>query len=94
MLSSTMLLLNLILLIDVTFSTPTPDFVNYGKRRAFVNDGKRRALRTTSHLRQRVGAILQAMLPEKAVQLDMAANRRRRALLWNFSTRTHGRIGS
>src|SRR5713226_5778414 len=29
MLSSNMLLLNLILLIDVTFSTPTPDFVNY-----------------------------------------------------------------
>src|SRR5205085_1679528 len=28
MLSSNMLLLNLILLIDVTFSTPTPDFVN------------------------------------------------------------------
>ena len=29
MLSSTMLLLNLILLIDVTFSTPTPDYVNH-----------------------------------------------------------------
>jgi hypothetical protein len=28
MLSSNMLLLNLILLIDVTFSTPTPDYVN------------------------------------------------------------------
>ena len=28
MLSSNMLLLNLILLIDVTFSTPTPDCVN------------------------------------------------------------------
>jgi len=28
MLSSNMLLQNLILLIDVTFSTPTPDFVN------------------------------------------------------------------
>ncbi|MGC2198236.1 MAG: hypothetical protein WA628_26430, partial [Terriglobales bacterium] len=30
MTSSNMLLLNLILLIDVTFSTPTPAFVNYG----------------------------------------------------------------
>jgi hypothetical protein len=30
MLSSNMLPLNLILLIDVTFSTPTPDFVNRG----------------------------------------------------------------
>jgi hypothetical protein len=29
MLSSNMLLLNLILQIDVTFSTPTPDFINY-----------------------------------------------------------------
>jgi len=29
MLSSNMLLLNLILLIHVTFSTPTPDFGNY-----------------------------------------------------------------
>jgi hypothetical protein len=30
MLSSNMLLLNLILLIDVTFSTPTPDFTHCG----------------------------------------------------------------
>jgi hypothetical protein len=30
MLPSNMLLLNLILLIDVTFSTPTGDFTNYG----------------------------------------------------------------
>jgi hypothetical protein len=29
MLSSNLLLLNLILLIDVTLSTPTPDYVNY-----------------------------------------------------------------
>jgi hypothetical protein len=29
MLSSSMLLLNLILLIDVTFSTPTGDYTNY-----------------------------------------------------------------
>jgi len=29
MFPSNMLLLNLILLIDVTFSTPTPDYVNY-----------------------------------------------------------------
>src|SRR5437868_10463209 len=32
MLSSNMLLRNLILLIDVTFSTPTPVFVNYSSR--------------------------------------------------------------
>jgi len=31
MLSSTMLPLNLILLIDVTFSTPTGDYTNYGQ---------------------------------------------------------------
>jgi hypothetical protein len=33
MLSSSMLLLNLILPIEVTFSTPTPDFTNYGPNR-------------------------------------------------------------
>jgi len=32
MLSSNMLLPNLIPLIDVTFSTPTPDFVNHHRR--------------------------------------------------------------
>jgi hypothetical protein len=31
MLSSNMLLLNLILLIDVTFSTPTPDYASYAR---------------------------------------------------------------
>jgi hypothetical protein len=34
MLSSNMLLLNLILLIEVTFSTPTGDFTNYVPRTA------------------------------------------------------------
>ena len=34
MLPSNMLLLNLILLIDVTFSTPTGDYTNYGRSRA------------------------------------------------------------
>jgi hypothetical protein len=32
MLPSTMLLLNLIPLIDVTFSTPTPDYSSYGRK--------------------------------------------------------------
>jgi len=50
MLSSNMLLLNLILLIDVTFSTPTPDFNNKRERIPCLPAGDENPRRKTAAL--------------------------------------------